>query len=128
MYHKDLEAWKKSIDLVAEIYELTKNFPEDEKFGIVNQMRRAAISIPSNIAEGTARGSDKEAIRFLDISIGSLAELETQIIISEKLKYITDTTIYEQINSTAALISGLKNTWSINLKTLSHLITQSLSH
>ena len=108
MYHKDLEAWKKSVDLVTEIYETTKTFPEDEKYGIVSQIRRAAISVPSNIAEGSSRNSDKEMLRFLDISLGSIAELETQMIISEKLGYISKTNIYEKINSTAALINGLK--------------------
>ena len=108
MYYKDLEAWKKSVDLVTDIYEITKIFPEDEKFGLVSQMRRATISIPSNIAEGSARNSDKEMVRFLDVSLGSIAELETQMIISQKLGYINQTDIYEKINSTAALINGLK--------------------
>ena len=108
MHHKDLEVWKKSIELVTNIYEITKSFPEEEKFGIVSQIRRAAISIPSNIAEGAARNSDKEMLRFLDISLGSIAELETQMIISEKLKYISRKDIYEKINSTAALLNGLK--------------------
>ena len=108
MYHKDLEAWKKSVELVTEVYNITKTFPEDEKYGMVSQIRRAAISIPSNIAEGAARNSNKEMLRFLDISLGSIAELETQIIISQKLEYINQTDIYEKINSTAALINGLK--------------------
>ena len=85
MYHKDMEVWKKSIGLVTKVYELTKIFPEDEKFGLVSQIRRAAVSIPSNIAEGAARNSDKEIQRFLDISLGSIAELETQLIIAENL-------------------------------------------
>ena len=108
MYHKDLEAWKKSIELVTKIYEITKTFPECEKYGIVSQIRRAAVSIPSNLAEGAARCSDKEMLRFLDISLGSIAELETQLIISEKLQYIKNTDIYEDIRITTALIAGLK--------------------
>ena len=108
MYHKDMEVWKKSIELVTKIYEITKEFPNDEKFGLISQIRRAAISIPSNIAEGAARNSDKELVRFLDISLGSMAELETQLIIAENLKYLINTNIYEDIKITTALIAGLK--------------------
>ncbi len=70
MNHKDLDVWKKSMDLVELIYSLTSQFPTDEKFGLVSQMRRAAVSIPSNIAEGAARKGDKELIQFLMIAIG----------------------------------------------------------
>ena len=108
MYHKDLEAWKKSIELVTRVYEITKTFPDDEKFGLVSQIRRASVSIPSNIAEGAARNSDKEMLRFIDISLGSIAELETQMIISKNLGYLKQSKIYEELNSTAALINGLK--------------------
>ena len=86
--HKDLDVWKKSVDLVTLIYEVTKNFPKDEIYGITNQIRRSAVSIPSNIAEGSARKGDKEFMQFLYISLGSLSELETQLIISNNLKYI----------------------------------------
>lgn len=75
--HKDLEAWKLSINFITEIYKITQKFPKEELCGLVNQIRRSAISIPSNIAEGSARQSDKELIQFLYISLGSLAELET---------------------------------------------------
>ena len=108
MYHKDMEVWKKSIELVTKVYEITKTFPDDEKFGLVSQIRRASISIPSNIAEGAARNSDKEIQRFLDISLGSIAELETQLIIAENLQYFDDISIYEDIKVTTALIAGLK--------------------
>ena len=73
--HKDLEIWKRSIDLVIKIYQLTKGFPDDEKFGLTNQMRRASVSVPSNIAEGAGRRSSKEFINFLFISAGSLEDL-----------------------------------------------------
>ena len=86
--HKDLDIWKLGIELVEEIYKLCENYPNDERFGIVSQLKRAAISIPSNIAEGSARNSQKEFIQFCYISLGSLSEIETQLIISEKLKFL----------------------------------------
>ena len=85
--HEKLDVWKLSIDFVTHIYKITQSFPSEEKFGLTNQMRRAAVSIPSNIAEGAARQSDKENIQFLYISLGSLSELETQLIISQNLDY-----------------------------------------
>lgn len=88
MIHKDLEVWKLSVDMVIKIYEITENFPETEKFGLTSQMRRSAISVPSIISEGAARASTKEFIRFLQIARGSLCELDTQIEIAERLKYI----------------------------------------
>ena len=106
MNHKDLEVWKSSIALVVEIYNITKSFPEDEKFGIINQMRRAAVSIPSNIAEGSARFSDKETIHFLDVVNGSLAELETQILISKELGYVINEDIISRIDSISKMLNG----------------------
>ena len=78
----NLEVWKRSLNFVTKIYEISANFPADEKFGLVSQMRGAAVSVPSNIAEGVARNSKKEFINFLHIAQGSTAELETQILIS----------------------------------------------
>ena len=66
MYYKDLEVWKEAIGLTTEIYNITKTFPDDEKYGIVSQMRRAVIAVPSNIAEGSSRRSDKDTVRFID--------------------------------------------------------------
>ena len=86
--HKDLDIWKLGIELVEKIYKLCENYPNDEKFGIVSQLKRAAVSVPSNIAEGSARNSQKEFIQFCYISLGSLSEIETQLIISEKLKFL----------------------------------------
>lgn len=85
--YKNLIVWQKSILLVKDIYTLTRTFPSDEKFGLVSQMRRAVVSIPSNIAEGQARRTTKDYIRFVSIAEGSLAELETQIIISIELNF-----------------------------------------
>ena len=85
--HKDLDVWKLSIDFVEEIYRITEKFPSEERFGLISQLRRAAVSISSNIAEGAARKSDKENIQFLYVALGSIAEIETQLIISNRLGY-----------------------------------------
>ena len=95
--HKDLDIWKLGIDLVERIYKLTALFPKEEIYGLISQMRRAAVSIPSNISEGAARNHKKEYIQFLYMSMGSLSELETQIIISQKLSYLSDNAIMEEI-------------------------------
>ena len=87
---KDLIVWQKSMTLVMDIYNLTKAFPADEKFGLTSQLRRCAISIPSNIAEGWGRNSTKSYMHFLRIANGSLSELETQLIIAKELNHITD--------------------------------------
>ena len=87
--HKDLDIWHNGVNLVTEIYKVTKNFPKEEIYGLIAQMRRAAISYPSNIAEGAARNSKTEYIRFLYISLSSLSELETQVIIANNLGYIS---------------------------------------
>ena len=87
--HKDLIVWQKSMELTRIIYTLTKRFPQGEIFGLTNQIRRAVVSIPSNIAEGFGRNSDKQFIHFLKIAKGSAAELETQLLISRDLSYLT---------------------------------------
>ena len=87
--HKDLILWQKSVAFVTKIYEVTSKFPRSEIYGITNQIRRAAVSIPSNIAEGSGRRSTKELVQFLYIALGSIAELETQLIISKNLSYIS---------------------------------------
>jgi four helix bundle protein len=86
--YKDLIVWQKSIQLVIEIYKLTNLFPVEEKFGLVSQMRRCSVSIPSNIAEGYARKNKRENAQFINISFGSATELETQIIIAKKLNLV----------------------------------------
>ena len=87
---KHLEIWKRSRKLVKEVYLITKTFPPEEKFGLVSQMNRAAVAIPSNIAEGCGRGTDKQLVHFLDIAIGSNCELETQIYLCYDLEYINE--------------------------------------
>lgn len=85
---KNLEIWKKSQTMCLEIYGLTNTFPKSETFGLQSQIRRSAVSIPSNIAEGTSRNSNKEFSRFIEIALGSAFELETQLIIENQLNYI----------------------------------------
>lgn len=85
--HKDLEVWRTSIDLARDIYELTREYPKEEQYGIVTQMRRAAVSFASNIAEGAARQGNKEFLQFLYIALGSASELDTQIEISRKIGF-----------------------------------------
>ncbi|MEQ8169680.1 MAG: four helix bundle protein [Candidatus Eremiobacterota bacterium] len=108
MEHKQLDVWKDSIDLVTEIYKITKEFPKEEIYSLITQIRRAAISIPCNIAEGAARKSDKEFIQFLYVALGSLAEVETQIIISEKLNYIDNPkSLLDKVLKVKQMILGL---------------------
>jgi four helix bundle protein len=86
--YRDLKVWQLSMDVVEQVYHLTKKFPKEEFYGLTNQLRRAAVSIPSNIAEGHARDSTKEFLHHISISFGSLSELETQLILSQRLRYI----------------------------------------
>ena len=86
--YNNLQIWQQAMDLVEDIYKLTASFPTEEKFGLVSQMTRAAVSIPSNIAEGAGCNSDKDFAHFISIAIGSLYELNTQIVLSERLGYI----------------------------------------
>ena len=110
MNHKDLEVWKKSMDLVETIYKLTQTFPDSEKFGLTSQMRRSAVSIPSNIAEGSARKGDKELIHFLYIALGSLSELDTQYTIAVRINYTSkEENIENQINDVKKLLLGFRN-------------------
>ena len=90
MDHKKLDIWKLGIELVKFIYQSTNDFPKSEQFGLTSQLRRASVSVPTNIAEGCSRKSDKETIQFLYITVGSLSEMETLLIICEKLNFIKD--------------------------------------
>ena len=113
--HKELLVWQKSISLVKRIYQETKSFPREELMGITAQMRRASVSIPSNIAEGYGRESDKELLHFLYIALGSAAELDTQIIVCREVELMQDTSyqdlstmVGEIIRMLAALINSRK--------------------
>jgi four helix bundle protein len=95
--HKDLDVWKLSMDLVEKVYEITNHFPKEELFGLTAQIRKSAISVPSNIAEGAARKGNAEFLRFLYIALGSTTELETQLLIAIRLKYLNNDSILELI-------------------------------
>ncbi|MCX7771408.1 MAG: four helix bundle protein [Proteobacteria bacterium] len=105
--HKDLDVWKEGIELVVEVYNLVKGFPKVEIYGIVDQIKRAVISIPSNIAEGASKNSKKEFLRHLFISLGSLSELETQLIIAKKLGFFDSEEIFKSIDKERYKIIGL---------------------
>jgi four helix bundle protein len=108
--HKRLDVWLKSFELTKSIYEITKKFPSEEKFGLVSQMRRAVVSIPSNIAEGAARQTNKDALQFFIVARSSLSELDTQIELSHSLGMIDQLNyqnLQTQINSVDSLLSGL---------------------
>jgi four helix bundle protein len=108
--YKDLVAWQKSMDLVTAVYRASQGFPKEEIFGLVSQIRRAAVSVPSNIAEGHARTSKKEFQYFLSNARGSLAELETQLTIAHQLAYIDETGInqlLDRLGEVGRILNGL---------------------
>jgi four helix bundle protein len=108
--HHELKVWQEAITLVKEVYRITVNFPHTEMYGLTSQMRRAAVSIPSNIAEGAARKSTNEFLQFLAIARGSLSELETQLVITKELGYLMqDEQITIRIDKIFGLLGGLIN-------------------
>jgi four helix bundle protein len=109
-HYKDLIAWQKGMDLVAEVYKLTDAFPKREVYSLTDQIRRAAVSIPSNIAEGPAHYNKREFLHFLRHSAGSLAELETQLLIAQRLGYCSDSdtvAVLERVNELGRILNGL---------------------
>jgi four helix bundle protein len=111
--HKDLDVWKRGMSFVEQIYKATTKFPTDERYGLASQLRRAAVSFPSNIAEGAARSSVREYIQFLYVALGSLSEIETQVMIAGKLGYLSVDDLLEEVESlrkmTLKLIKYLKS-------------------
>lgn len=110
--HKDLDVWQKSVDFVTDLYIETQAFPKEELYGLTSQMRRAAISIPSNIAEGSARQGNKEFVHFLHIALGSCSELDTQLIIAFNLNYISKVKynfLTDQLTEIGKMLNGLIN-------------------
>ncbi|AQW89501.1 four helix bundle protein [Elizabethkingia anophelis] len=111
--HKDLKVWQESMDLVTDIYELVQNFPAEEKYNLTSQIKRSSVSIPSNIAEGAGRKSNLEFIQFLNITSGSLSELETQLEIAIRLKFITENEeLFKKIIFIRIMITNLKKSLS----------------
>ena len=106
--HEQLEAWKFAMQLVKAVYQMTSDFPAEERYGLAQQMRRAAVSIPSNIAEGAGRNGAKEFLNFIGISRGSLAELETQLQLAVMLGFAApDHPAFELANDTGKRLTGL---------------------
>jgi four helix bundle protein len=107
--HRDLDVWQRGVDMVAEIYQLTNSWPASERYGLTTQLRRAAVSVPSNIAEGSARSSSADFSRFLDIAKGSLAEIETQLEIAKRIGLIDSYSVLEnQLISLRRMLVGLQ--------------------
>ncbi len=124
--YRNLIVWQKSVALVTDIYTLTKSFPQEEKFGIVSQLNRASVSIPSNIAEGWGRESSKNYLQFLRISRGSLMETETLLEISKNLNYINESefkAISDNIEEVSKILQGLIKSIQQKIK-----ITQTIQH
>lgn len=116
---RNLKVWQKAIELSTKIYSLTKNFPAEEKFGIISQIRRAAVAIASNIAESAGRNSEKEFCYFLQVSLGSSYEMETQIVIAGNLNFLNDEAFNDTIISITEIkrmISGLQKSMENQIK------------
>ena len=106
--HQDLDAWKEAMRMVKMVYQVSQDFPREEVYGLTSQVRRAAVSVPSNLSEGAARASRKEFSHFLSVAKGSLSELETQLMISADLGYLpVDHAIFAQLERVAQLLGGL---------------------
>jgi four helix bundle protein len=109
--YRELEVWKKSIDLVERVYRLSGSFPQDERFGLTKQLRRAVVSVPANIAEGAARTGTGEFLRFLSFACGSLAEVETLLVLANRLEMIRSAELAEiqvSLTDVGKMLSGLK--------------------
>jgi four helix bundle protein len=111
--HEQLEAWKFSMQLVKAVYQMTSGFPAEERYGLAQQMRRAAVSIPSNIVEGAGRNGAKEYVHFIGIARGSLAEMETQMQLAVMLGFTTaDHAAFDLADRAGKLLTGLHKKWS----------------
>ena len=114
--YQDLEVWKKAMGLVTDIYKVTQTYPKEELYGLTNQLRRASVSVPANIAEGWGRGTTKEYMQFLRIARGSLLEVETLMTISHNLGYVNAQDLQEQILQKIVEISKMMNALINSLK------------
>ena len=121
--YRELIGWQKSVELVTQIYSITKEFPRDEIYGLTSQLRRSAVSVPSNIAEGQGRATKGEFIQFLGHARGSLFEIETQIVIAQKLGYITpeiESQIASRVTEVARILNGLLTSLGISSRKTIH--------
>jgi four helix bundle protein len=110
--HHNLDVWQKAVDFVIEVYKATEDFPKEERFGLTSQVRRAAVSIPANIAEGAGRKSEKEFLNFLSIAQGSASEVETELLIAFRLKYLDESkynSLLESLDDIGRMLTGLSN-------------------
>ena len=118
--YRDLKVWQIAVDVVETVYRLTLEFPKHEVYGITQQIQRAAVSVPSNIAEGHARASSKEFLHYISIALGSLAELETQLIVATRLQYLKTQeldSILQQTDETGKMLRGLQKTLMAKART-----------
>jgi four helix bundle protein len=115
--YRDLRVWQMGVDLVCQVYKVTATFPKSETYGLTSQIQRAAVSVPSNIAEGHARRSNREFNHFLSISLGSLAELETQLLIAGRLQYVDTAALdllLSNVDEVGRMLRGLQKSVEIN--------------
>jgi four helix bundle protein len=116
--HEKLDAWSKAVEFVVDVYKATESFPQEEKYGLTKQIRRAAVSVPANIAEGAARRSEKEFIHFLSNAQGSASEVETELVIAAKLGYMNASTFERlrfSLDRVGRLITGCHDTYKAGL-------------
>ena len=109
--YRDLTAWRRAMDLAVSVYEMTREFPENERYGLTNQLRRAAVSIPSNVAEGQGRSTSRDFLHFLSVAYGSLQEVETQLILAQRLGFASEQkidSILAQCGEVGRLTNGLR--------------------
>jgi four helix bundle protein len=119
--YKELKIWQRAIELSLDIYRLAEEFPASENYNLASQIKRAAVSVPSNIAEGTGRNSDKDFLRFLGIALGSVYEVQTQLVLSNKLKFISTNdfmTLNDSLDELAKMIWGFKKNLESNVLNL----------
>lgn len=105
--HKDLDVWQCAMDLATEIYTVTARFPKEEVYGLSMQTRRSAVSIPSNIAEGAARNSSKEFVQFLHVALGSVAELETQLLLARQMGFLSESRLFDKLDRVRKMLVAL---------------------
>jgi four helix bundle protein len=107
---KELKIWRIGMDIAVKVYLLSRKLPDDERFGMVSQIRRCSVSIPSNLAEGSGRGTSKDFNRFIDYSLSSSYELETQLLLTQEIYEVTDTSLFEKISEFQRMTIGFKKT------------------